>query len=97
MCNLARKLQCWLDNFETCADFEELSDNRRKPALLALGGEKLRELIKTLGGTAQDTYEQTKTALSTHFTPRKHTSAARLKFFNMRPESPEETHDRWIT
>ena len=26
--NLARKFQCWLDNFEACADFEELSDNR---------------------------------------------------------------------
>jgi hypothetical protein len=95
--NLARKFKSWLENFEACADFEELSDNRRRPALLALGGEKLRELIKTLGATATDTYVQTKTALNTHFTPKKTTSAERFKFLNMRPESPEETHDHWVT
>jgi hypothetical protein len=95
--NLARKYQSWLENFEACADFEEVIDNRRKPALLALGGEKLRELIKTLGVTTEDNYEQTKTKLNTHFTPKKNTSAERFKFLNMRPESPEETHDHWVT
>ena len=37
-----------------------------------------------------------KATLHTHFTPKKNTSAERFKFFNMRPESPEETHDKWV-
>ena len=35
--------------------------------------------------------------LKTHYTPQKNTSAERFKFMNMRPESAEETHDRWVT
>ena len=82
---------------QACAEFEEVAIGKKKPALMALGGEKLRQVWKTLGVAPQDDYEAMKTKLMTHFTPKKNTSAERFKFFNMRPETVEETHDHWVT
>ena len=95
--NLSKRYTSWLDNFEACAQFEEVPAAKMKPAILALGGESFREVCKTLAIATTDTYEQMKEKLERHFTPKKNTSAERFKFFNMRPESTEETHDRWVT
>ena len=94
--NVAKRYNDWLENFEACADFEDVPEGKRRPALMALGGERFRQLCKTLEITATDTYVQVKAKLNTHFTPKKNTTAERFKFFNMRPESSEETHDRWV-
>ena len=64
--------------------------------MLALGGEKLRELCKTLGVSQADTYAEAKAKLMQHYTPKKNISAERFKFLNMRPETAEETHDHWV-
>ena len=93
---MARKYEDWLENFEACADFEDVAPEKRKPALLALGGERFRQLCKTLEVKPADTYEELKEILHTHFTPKRNTSAERFKFFNTRPESAEETHNKWV-
>ena len=69
--NQAKRFVSWLENFEACADFEEVTAAKRKPAVLALGGEQFRELCKSLGINAQDTFDTMKTKLTTHFTPKK--------------------------
>ena len=97
LASTAKRFRSWLENFEACADFEDISPEKRRPALLALGGEKFRELCKTLDITSADSYAEMVEKLKTHYTPQKNTSAERFKFFNMRPESSEETHDRWVT
>ena len=94
---IAKRFESWLENFEACADFEEVPDNKRKPALQTVGGEKLRELLKTLGVVATDDYKTAKDKLVAYYTPKKNTSAERFKFLNMRPESTEESHDHWVT
>ena len=54
--NMARKYTSWISNFEACIEFEGVTEARKKPAMLALGGEKLRELCTTLGITPEDDY-----------------------------------------
>jgi hypothetical protein len=93
---VARKYDDWMENFEACADFEDVAPEKRKPALLALGGEKFRQLCKTLEVKSTDKYVEMKETLHSYFTPKKNTSAERFKFFNTRPESAEETHDKWV-
>jgi hypothetical protein len=46
--NLCKRFESWLTNFEACAEFEDVPTGKKKPALLAVGGEKLRELCTTL-------------------------------------------------
>ena len=53
--NVAKRYEDWLENFEACADFEDVTVAKRKPALMALGGEKFRQLCKTLDITAAAT------------------------------------------
>ena len=79
-----------------CVEFEGVEEGRQRPAMLALGGEKLRELCKTLGVSQADTYAEAKAKLMQHYTPKKNISAERFKFLNMRPETAEETHDHWV-
>ena len=97
LASTSKRFMSWLENFEACADFEDVSPEKRRPALLALGGEKFRELCKTLDVSNTDTYAQVVEKLKAHYTPQKNLSAERFKFINMRPESSEETHDRWVT
>ena len=87
--NIAKRFEAWVENFEACVEFEEVTEARKNPALLPLGGGKLRELCKTLGITAQDSYTESKTKLTTHYTPKKNLSAESFKFLNMRPETPQ--------
>ena len=95
--NMNRKYTAWIENFEVVCDFEDVPAAKKKAALLAVGGAKLRELCKTLNVTATDDYNSTKTKLETHFKVKKNTTAERFKFLNTKPESSEETHDHWVT
>ena len=95
--NMSRRFSSWLENFEAVCEFEEVTIQKQKPALLAVGGSKLRELVKTLGATAADGYPEVKDILLNHFKVKKNTTAERFKFLNTRPESAEETHDHWVT
>ena len=69
--NMSKRYVSWLENFEACTQFEEVPNAKMKPALMAIGGEKLRELCKSLGVTAGDSDEEAKAKLETHFTPKK--------------------------
>ena len=99
--NTERRWQQWLENFECCLTFEGVTDpdggaSKRRAALLAIGGQKLRELFNTLT-PATASYEDAKTALNQHFTSKKNLTAERYKFFCTKPIDHEETHDHWIT
>ena len=99
--NQERRWKQWLENLELVMDFEGITDpaegpSKKRAALLALGGAALRELFATL--TVADTqYSTAKAVLTTHFTAKKNLTAERYKFFCTRPESPEESHDHWVT
>ena len=75
LASTAKRFRSWLENFEACADFEDISPEKRRPALLALGGEKFRELCKTLDITSADSYTEMVEKLKTHYTPQKNTFA----------------------
>ena len=70
--------------------------SKNKATLLAIGGQKLRELFSTLRPAA-DLYEAAKTVLPTHFMSKTNLTAERFKFFSTRPIDSDETHDHWIT
>ena len=99
--NIERRWTQWLENFECCLTFEGVEDadntpSKKRAALLAIGGQKLRELFGTL--TPADTsYAAATTVLKTHFTSKKNVTAERYKFFCMKPLDGSETHDHWIT
>jgi hypothetical protein len=95
--NLCRRFKAWLENFEAVCEFEDVTVQKKKPALLAVGGSKLRELCTTLGVSADDGFAEVKALLEGHFKVKKNTTAERFKFLNTRPESAEETHDHWVT
>ena len=68
----------------------------KRAALFAIGGQKLRDLLKTL--IPEDTsYDVARTVLNKHLTSRKNVTAERYKFFCTKPLGPDESHDRWIT
>ena len=58
--NVSKQWILWLENFECCLDFEGVKEetteegsdvvppSRKQAALLAIGGQKLREIFKTL-------------------------------------------------
>ena len=85
--NMSKRFTSWIENFEACAEFEGVSEGIMRPAVLALGGEKFRELCKTLEVSATDDYAALKDKLKIHYTAKKNTSAERFKFLNMKPES----------
>ena len=79
--NMERRWKQWLENFECCLTFEGVTDpeegpSKKRAALLAIGGHKLRELFATLT-TAAATYETAKTALDLHFITKKNLTAER--------------------
>ena len=59
----------WIENLEYCFAFEGIeSEDKNKAAVLALGGQALRELYKTLvEDTGSVTYKNAKKALADHF------------------------------
>ena len=99
--NQERRWKQWLENLELVIDFEGITDpaegpSKKRAALLAVGGAAIRELFATL--TVADTqYSTAKAALTAHFTAKKNLTAERYKFFCTKPESPEESHDDWVT
>ena len=95
--NLDKKWNQWLENFEVCIEFEGVADEKKKAALLALGGQKLRTLAATLDVKPTTDFENAKKALNDYFRAKKNTSAERYKFFCMKQSSTEETTDRWVT
>ena len=99
--NQDRRWKEWLENFELVLEFEGVTDptsgpSRKRAALLTVGGPALRELFSTLT-VADDKYESAKSALNTHFSPKKNLTAERYKFFCTKPTSTDEAHDHWIT
>ena len=99
--NTDKRWKQWLENFECCLEFEGVTDqpnekSKKRAALLAIGGQQLRDLLKTLSPT-DDTYLEARNALNTHFTAKKNLTAERYKFFCAKPLGTEETHDHWIT
>ena len=103
--NLEKKWEKWLENLEVCLDFEGVQDSteanstsKKRAALLAGGGSKLREIFKTLDiENDSKSYDAAKTALNSHFTAKKNLTAERFKFFCTKPESADESHDHYIT
>ena len=68
----------------------------KRAALFAIGGQKFRDLLKTL--IPEDTsYDVARTVLNKHLTSRKNVTTERYKFFCTKPLGPDEFHDRWIT
>ena len=103
--NLHKRWSLWIENLEYCFTFEGLDtapaggvnpEIKKKAALLALGGQQLRELYNTLEDT-ETTYTAAKNKISEHFRGSKNLTAERYKFFCMRPLSSQETHDQWAT
>ena len=83
--NMERRWKQWLENFECCLTFEGVTDpedgpSKKKAALLAIGGQKLRELFSTLTPEG-NTYTQAINSLTAHFTAKKNLTAERFKFF----------------
>ena len=90
-----------MENFELVLDFQGITDpeegkSRKKAALLTVGGQTLTKLLLTLK-VVGDTYKSAKDALTVHFSPKKNLTSNRDRFFCVKPISPEETHDHWIT
>ena len=98
----------WVENLEYCFTFEgidangdgqqaqEVAERKKKAALLALGGQQLRELYNTLEDNG-NTYTAAKNVITNHFKGTKNLTAERYKFFCMRPLSSQETHNQWAT
>ena len=100
--NIAKQWELWMENFQCCLDFEGIKEeeeavtSRKRAALLAVGGARLREIFRTL--TPENTsYDAAVTVLNEYFTPQKNLTAERYKFLCNRPISPEETHLQWAT
>ena len=70
--------------------------SKNQITLLAIGGQKLLELFSTLRPAA-DSYEATKTILTTHFMSKMNLTAEKFKFFSTKPIVSDNTHDHWIT
>ena len=94
--NLDKWWKLWVENLECVMDFEGIEAGKKKAALLAVGGPKLRELFNTLDNVGE-TYDTTKAATTAHFVGTKNLTAERYKFFCMKPQGSNETHDHWIT
>ena len=100
--NIAKQWELWIENFQFCMEFEEIKEeaqdttSRKRAALLAIGGPKLREIFKTLQ-PADNSYAAAKTALDEHFAPHKNLTAERYKFLCNGPESTQESHAQWVT
>ena len=69
---------------------------KKKAALLAIGGQKLRELFSRLT-PAEDSYEAVKTILTTRFMSKGNLTAERFKFFCIKPIDSNETYYHWMT
>ena len=100
--NIAKQWELWSENFQFCMEFEEIKEeehattSRKRAAMLAIGGPKLREIFKTLN-PADNSYTAAKTALDEHFAPHKNLTAERYKFLCNGPESAQESHAQWVT
>ena len=96
--NIDRKWKEWIENFELVLEFEGIKNtgNKRKAALLTVGGSELREIFSTLN-PENDSYDSAKESLTNYFTPKKNLTAQRYRFFCAKPTSPEEKHDHWVT
>ena len=99
--NTEKRWTQWLENFDCCLEFEGVTDpatgaSKKRAALLAIGGQQLRDLFKTLKPT-DDTYTSACTILNDHFKAKKNLTAERFKFFYTKPRGPEESHDHWIS
>ena len=68
----------------------------KRAALLAIGGQKLTEIFRTLT-PAYHSYQAAKECLNEYFKPQKNLTAERYKFLCMKPGFPEETHGHWVT
>ena len=96
--NTDRKWMAYIENFESCQEFEDVTDEKKKrSALLAVGGAELRDILRTLDEDTPNTYDTAKAALGTYFKAKKNLTAERYRFFCMKPESSTESHDHWIT
>ena len=81
--NQDRRWKEWLENFELVLEFEGVTDPTSRPSkkrAATVGGNALRELFATLT-VADDKYESAKSALNTHFSPKKNLTAERYKSF----------------
>ena len=61
-------------------DFEGIEAGKKKAALLAVGGPKLRKLFNTLDDVGE-TYDTAKAAITAHLVGTKNLMAERYKFF----------------
>ena len=62
--SVGRRFESLIENFEACIEFEGVAEAKKNPALLALGGQKFRDLCKTLSVSSTDTYAETKVKLT---------------------------------
>ena len=62
----------YIENFERCLEFEDVTDEKKKrSALLAVGGAELRDILRTLYKDTPKTYDTAKAALGTYFKAKK--------------------------
>ena len=94
--NLDKWWKLWVENLECVMDFEGIDAGRKKATFLAVGGLKLLKLFITLDNVGE-TYDTAKAAITAHFVGTKNLTAERYKFFCMKPQGSNETHDHWIT
>ena len=94
--NLDKRWKLWVENLEFVMDFEGIEAGKKKASLLAVGGPKLQGLFNTLDNVGE-TYDTAKAAITAHFVGTKTLTAERYKFFCMKPQGSNETHDHWIT
>ena len=89
--NISKQWILWPENFECCLGSEGVKEetaeegsdavppSRKRATLLAVGGQKLREIFETLT-LADDVYQTAKECLNEYFKPQKNLAAERYKF-----------------
>ena len=66
--NKDKKWKAFIENFESCLEFEDVTDEKKKrSALLAVGGAELRDILRTLDEDTPNTYDTAKATLSACF------------------------------
>ena len=81
----------WIENLENFFLATDITDIKRKKALLLyVGGEELRKIYKTLGDTGTD-YASAKSKLEAYFKPKSNITFERHIFFTTLPLENEST------
>ena len=87
--SMATTWELWISNLEMYFLAANIADvKRRKALLLYLGGDKLRQIHRTLNDD-KETYADTKTLLDNHFKPKSNETFEINKFYSLHQRENE--------